>query len=78
MSESKEDREIDPRTRARDEAKARTLLRIATTTAAVGVSLASAGDEGLARWLTVAGLVLLVAGLHRFGRLGADAPLESD
>lgn len=77
MSKHEPRAEIDPRARAREEAKARTLLRVAGTTAAVGILLASAGDESLARWITIAGLVLLVAGLHRFGRLGADGPLET-
>lgn len=56
------------------EAKARTVLRVAGPTTALGILLASAGDPALARWLTVIGLGLLVVGLHRFGRLGADDP----
>lgn len=64
------------RPRSGEEAKARTLLRVAGATTAVGILLASAGDESLARWLTLLGLSLLVFGLHRFGRLGADEPME--
>lgn len=58
--------------RRKQEAKARTLIRFASITAALGVFLAALGDPSLARWLALLGIVLLVAGLHRFGRLGAD------
>jgi hypothetical protein len=77
MTETETSPEIDPRERARHEAKTRTLLRIAGPSAAVGILLAAAGDESLARWLVLLGLVLLVVGLHRFGRLGADPPMET-
>jgi hypothetical protein len=58
------------------EASTRTLLKVATTTAVVGIALAASGDEDLARWLTLIGLVAMVVGLHRFGRLGADPALD--
>jgi hypothetical protein len=55
------------------EAKARTLLKIGACTSAAGIALAVTGDNDVSRWLTIAGLALLVWGLHRFGRLGVDA-----
>lgn len=60
------------------EGSTRTLLRVGAVTTAVGIALAASGDPGLARWLVLGGLVLLVYGLHRFGRLGADEPIELD
>jgi len=58
------------------EAGTRTLLRVGAVTTVVGIALAASGDPGLARWLALGGIVLLVAGLHRFGRLGTDEPIE--
>jgi len=55
------------------EASARTLVKVGAVSAVSGIALAVADDEGIARWLTLAGVVLLVMGLHRFGRLGSDA-----
>ena len=60
------------RERAKREGKARTLLRVAGVSAVIGILLAVSGDDGIARWFLLLGLVLLVLGLHRFGRLGAD------
>lgn len=78
MSDSEAKTAPDPRTRAAAEGKARTLLRVAATTTVVGIFLAAAGDEDLSRWLTIAGIILLIVALHRFGRLGADEPLDLD
>jgi sulfite exporter TauE/SafE len=36
----------------------------------IGSSLTEYADYG--KWLTVAGVLLLIAGLHRFGRMGPD------
>lgn len=58
------------------EGATRTLLKVAGTTTVVGIALAASGDEDLARWLTLIGLIAMVVGLHRFGRLGADPALE--
>lgn len=58
------------------EAGTRTLLRVGAVTAGVGIALAASGDPELARWLVLGGIVLLVFGLHRFGRLGTDEPIE--
>lgn len=38
--------------------------------AGIGMSLGEYADYG--KWLTVLGVLLLIVGLHRFGRLGAD------
>jgi hypothetical protein len=61
-----------------NEANTRTLLKIGGVLAVVGILLAVADDEGIARWLTLVGIGLLVYGLHRFGRLGSDARWQRD
>ena len=40
------------------------------TALGIGASLGEYADFG--KWLAVAGVVLLIVGLHRFGRLGPD------
>lgn len=55
-----------------NESKARSLVKIGACTTAAGIALAVTGDNDVARWLTLAGMVLLIWGLHRFGRLGRD------
>jgi hypothetical protein len=51
------------------------LIKGAAVCAAVGIgsSLTEYADFG--KWLTVAGVLLSIWGLHRFGRLGPDAPI---
>ena len=44
------------------EASARTLVKVGAVSAVSGIALALADDEGIARWLTLAGVVLLVMG----------------
>jgi hypothetical protein len=58
------------------EARARSLIKIGACTSAAGIALAVTGDNDVSRWLTVIGIVLLVWGLHRFGRLGSDRASE--
>ena len=53
------------------EAKVRTLIKLGACASAGGIGLAVLGDDAIARWVTLAGMVLLILGLHRFGRLGA-------
>lgn len=65
-----------PAAKRPNESRARSLLEVGACTTAVGIALAVTGDNDVSRWLTVAGLLLLVLGLHRFGRLGGDPPLE--
>lgn len=60
----------------RREHNARLLLTIGASVACLGIALAVAGDDELSRWLTIGGVALLIAGLHRFGRLGADPPSD--
>ena len=51
------------------------LIKGAAICAAVGIgsSLTEYADFG--KWLTVTGVLLSIWGLHRFGRLGPDAPI---
>jgi hypothetical protein len=63
----------EPKRERPSESSARSLLKIGACTTAAGIALAVTGDNDVSRWLTLAGLVLLVWGLHRFGRLGVDA-----
>jgi len=51
------------------------LIKGAAVCAAVGIgsSLTEYADFG--KWLTVIGVLLSIWGLHRFGRLGPDAPI---
>ncbi|HWA77837.1 MAG TPA: hypothetical protein VG937_36130 [Polyangiaceae bacterium] len=73
---SSEDRQVTPAEQRPNEARARSLIKIGACTSAAGIVLAVTGDNDVSRWLTVAGIVLLVWGLHRFGRLGGDRPSE--
>ena len=53
------------------------LIRVAALCAALGVALSITEDyAALGKWFAVAGVVLLIVGLHRFGRLGPDAALH--
>ena len=49
------------------------MVKIAGACAALGIasSLTEYADYG--RWLTVLGVLLLIVGLHRYGRSGPDA-----
>lgn len=60
---------------ARREATTRTLLGVAGTTTVIGLALAVAGDQSVSRWLTLGGLLGLIVGLHRYGRLGSAGSL---
>jgi len=52
------------------------LIRGAALCAAAGIflSLTEYADSG--KWLAVVGVVLLIVGLHRFGRTGPDEPIH--
>ncbi len=54
------------------EARTRNVILIGASLLLVGIALAVL-DDGWGRWLAVAGILVLFATLHRFGRLGADA-----
>lgn len=55
-------------------AGARSLLGAGATSVLVGIGLSAGGSPELGSWITVGALVLMIYGLHRFGRSGPDAP----
>ena len=57
------------------EQNARRFLGIAATLGVVGIAFNLNGDGTLPKILAVAGVVALIWSIHRFGRLGPDAPL---
>lgn len=62
--------------RERRAGSVRTWLMVAGPFAAAGIALCAIGDAELGRWLVLLGAFGLIVGLHRYGRLGADPPLE--
>jgi hypothetical protein len=54
----------------------RSLLSVAATLTLIGVALAATGSQELGSVATLAGLVGLIVGLHRFGRSGPDEPAD--
>jgi hypothetical protein len=48
------------------------LIRSAAACAAAGVGLSLTDYAGVGKWLAVVGVVLMIVGLHRFGRTGPD------
>ena len=60
------------------ELRLRAMLAVAASLTLIGVALSATGNPELGAWLTLAGLIGLIYGLHRFGRTGADEPLEAD
>jgi hypothetical protein len=46
--------------------------------AVCGIALSATGSEDVGKWLTLTGVILMIVGLHRFGRSGPDEPLEFD
>lgn len=50
----------------------RTLLAAGLTAVVVGIALSVMDSAALGSWLTVGALVLVILGLHRFGRTGPD------
>ena len=53
-------------------ARTRNFILFGAALLLVGIALAVT-DDGMGRWLTVAGILVLFFTLHRFGRLGADS-----
>lgn len=52
------------------------LIRAAAIFAALGVALSITEDySSIGKWSAVIGVLLLVVGLHRYGRLGPDAAI---
>ena len=53
------------------------LIRVAALLAALGVALSITDDyASFGKWFAVIGVALLIVGLHRFGRMGPDAPIR--
>jgi hypothetical protein len=52
------------------------LIRGAALCAALGIFLSITEYADTGKWLTVVGVVLLIVGLHRFGRTGPDEPIR--
>ncbi|HKO47295.1 MAG TPA: hypothetical protein VJV79_06210 [Polyangiaceae bacterium] len=48
------------------------LIKGAAICSAIGIGSSLTEYADLGKWLTVAGVLLLIAGLHRFGRTGPD------
>mgnify|MGYP003577800709 CR=1 FL=1 len=65
-------------TGASPESRLRTILAAASTLTLIGIALAATGNPDLGAWLTLAGLIGLIYGLHRFGRTGPDHPIDLD
>ena len=53
-------------------AGARSLLAVGSTAVLVGIGLSASGSPELGSWVSVGSLAVLLYGLHRFGRSGAD------
>lgn len=58
--------------RSTEEKRTRVLIGAGSVLAVLGVAF-SVSDDDIGKWLTLAGMIALIVGLHRFGRLGADA-----
>ncbi len=52
------------------------LIRAAAVCAAAGVGLSITDYAGIGKWLAVVGVVLMIVGLHRFGRTGPDEAIH--
>ena len=51
------------------------LIRGAGLCAALGIGLSITDYADFGKWITVAGVLLLIYSLHRYGRTGPDAPI---
>jgi hypothetical protein len=51
------------------------LIKGAAICAAVGIAASLSEYADFGKWLTVLGVLLLIVGLHRFGRSGPDAAI---
>ncbi|MEO6601547.1 MAG: hypothetical protein ABIQ16_16845 [Polyangiaceae bacterium] len=51
------------------------LIRGAALCAALGIGLSITDYADIGKWITVAGVLLLIYSLHRYGRTGPDAPI---
>jgi len=51
----------------------RTLIAAGVTLAVVGIAMSVSELQAIGSWLTVGALVIVILGVHRFGRTGPDA-----
>jgi hypothetical protein len=58
------------------EQNARRFMAIAATLGVVGIAFNLNGDGTLPKILVGAGIIALIWSIHRFGRLGPDAPMQ--
>jgi hypothetical protein len=56
----------------------RTLIGVSATLALVGIALSTVDAQAIGGWLAIGSLVVLIWGLHRFGRTGPDESSLSD
>lgn len=66
----------EPGRTPRDERRARQLIGIGAAMLFSGIALAVTNDD-FGRWFIIAGVATLFLALHRFGRLGTEAPRAS-
>ena len=52
----------------------RNVLVAAGAVLILGLAVVGVGSAELGRWITLAGLLLMIFGVHTFGRLGPDGP----
>ncbi len=64
-------------TLAAEMAKSRRVLGLGAAGLLAGIALAAISGQAIGSWVTVLALLTMTAGLHKFGRLGADAPIEA-
>ena len=57
--------------RGTEEKRTRVLIGAGSVLAVLGIAFA-VNDDDVGKWLTLAGVIALIVGLHRFGRLGTD------
>ncbi|MCA9598113.1 MAG: hypothetical protein KC776_32600 [Myxococcales bacterium] len=60
---------------AATERRPRNTIALAATLTLIGIALSASGNASVGAWVTLVGLVMVIYGLHRFGRTGADEPL---
>jgi hypothetical protein len=58
------------------ESRLRSLIAVGASVTLIGIALAASENQQIGGWLTLAGLIALVYGLHRYGRSGPDDPIE--
>ncbi len=51
----------------------RTMIMVGASLTLAGIAFSVSDDESLGSWFTLAGLLLSIFALHRFGRLGPDS-----